>query len=701
MTLYNRLKIYTLAALLTLGGSLLAGTKAKAQTPPPTAALFDLVDFGTPTDTQNQFSVGANPAGLVAGPNGTFYGVTQNGGASGDGTVFRVEPYGTGMTALYAFGSGDGPASSVTPSADGSLLFGTFQYGGDNINGALWKLSADGTGYQRIYAFSATDLSTGANPDGVAPTGSLLEGPDGALYGEAQFGGPNAGGTVFKVDLDGTNFMVLHAFGADATDGAYPIGGLTAGPDGTLYGVCGLGGTAGTGTVFQVKTDGTSYLSLHEFAADDAQQANTGGAAPSAALTFGTDKLLYGVTAVGGSGGSGVVFCLGTDGTQFAALHDFSGTETAQPGGDGGSPISALALDKTGALYGTTTVGGNAAHGTVYRIGTDGVYESLYALRPGDGVGASLVSGSNGLVYGTTADGGGSAEGELFRVDTNPAATHVLLTKADGQMALWSVGAADDKVAQRVCGPYAGWTALAVADGPDGLTRVLWTQASGQISVWHLDSLLGTFTHAEYGPYPGWTAVSVSVGPDNTDHILWTHTNGAMSLWSLSAADGSFTHHEYGPHAGWTANAVTDGPDGVSHVLWTQASGLISLWNLDSASGAFTHAEFGPYSGWSAHTLSVGADNILHTQWSHSSGQLSVWNSTPADPGYSHFEYGPYGGWTALATADSPDGLSRILWTQPSGLLSVWDLDNALGAFSHFEYAPSAGWTPKALSVGL
>jgi|GEM_PF-2414319 len=699
MTYHICLKLYAAAALLALTGSLILSAKADAQT--PGAALFDLVDFGTPMDAQNQFSVGANPAGLVAGPNGTFYGVTQNGGAGGNGTVFRVEPYGTGVTALYAFGSGDGPASNLTRSADGSLLFGTFQYGGASTDGALWRLNADGTGYQMIYAFSAADPGTGANSDGVAPTGSLLEGADRTLYGEARFGGPNAGGTVFKIAPDGAGFTVLHAFRASDTDGAYPIGGLTAGADGTLYGVCGLGGAADTGAVFQVKSDGSGYRVLHEFAAEGGQQANSGGAVPSAGLTFGADGLLYGVTAAGGSEGSGVVFRLGTDGAGFTSLHDFSGTDTAAVGGDGGCPVSAPALDKTGTLYGATTVGGDTDHGTIYRIGTDGVYAPLFALQSGDGASASLVAGSSGLLYGTTADGGGSASGELFQVDANPAATHLLCTKADGQMALWNVSTADGKAAQRVCGPYSGWTAQAVADGPDGLSRVLWTNANGQVSVWHLDSLLGTFTHAEYGPYPGWTAVGVSVGPDNTDHILWNHTSGLMSFWSIGAADGAVTHHEYGPYAGWTAKAVADGPDGVTHILWTHTSGLASLWSLDSTSGAFTYAEFGPYSGWTARTLSVSPDNTLHFQWNHVSGQLSVWNSTPAGPSFSHFEYGPYPGWTPQAIADSPDGLSRVLWTQPNGLTSLWDLDNALGSFTHFEYAPSSGWTLKALSAGL
>lgn len=699
------LKYSTLAAfaLLICSGSLISD--AHADPLAPEARLFDLADFGTPADAQSQLSVGGTPAALVAGPNGTFYGVTQAGGANGDGTVFEVQPYGTGVRALYAFGSGDGPASSLTQSADGSTLYGTFQYGGVNTNGALWKLGADGTGYQTLYAFSATDLSAGGtNPDGTALTGGLLEGANGALFGEAQFGGPNAAGTLFQINRDGTGFSVLHAFGtvlAAGTDGAYPIGGLVAGPDGTLYGVCSLGGAANTGTVFKVNPDGSGYAVLHEFAADDDQRVNSGGAVPSASLTLGADGLLYGVTVVGGSGGSGVVFRLGADGSGYAVLTEFTGTENAVTGGDGGSPLTALVLDKTGTLYGTTTVGGDQAQGTVYRISTGGVYASLYALQAGDGTGASLVTGSSGLVYGLTGDGGGSAAGELFRVDTNHATTHVLCTKPSGQMALWNENSADGTKSQQVYGPFPGWIAQKVADGPDGLTHVLWTQSSGQISVWSLDAALGVYTHAEYGPYPGWTAIGLSVGPDNTEYVLWTHTSGRMSLWSISAIDGSVTQKTYGPFTPWTAKAIAAGPDGLLHVLWTQSSGQISVWGLDAAAGVYTHSEFGPFSGWTAQTATISADNTLHIQWSHLDGRLSVWNNTISDPNYNHVEYGPYGDWSAAAISDGPDNLSRVLWTQPSGQASVWDLDNSLATFTHFEYTPDPGWTPKAISAGL
>jgi uncharacterized repeat protein (TIGR03803 family) len=66
-------------------------------------------------------------------------------------------------------------------------------------------------------AFAAPYWSSGANP-----SAALVVGPDGALYGSAQYGGTNAFegvscGTLFRVETNGT-FTKLHDF--DATDGS-------------------------------------------------------------------------------------------------------------------------------------------------------------------------------------------------------------------------------------------------------------------------------------------------------------------------------------------------------------------------------------------------------------------------------------------------------------------------------------------------
>ena len=91
--------------------------------------------------------------------------------------------------------------------------------------------------------------------DGVAPHGSLSHRPDGTLYGTTQKGGAfpglvGRGGTVFRVEPDGTGFALLHSF--KETDGYEPAADLIQGFDGSLYGTT-TGGVI-AGVIFRVGT---------------------------------------------------------------------------------------------------------------------------------------------------------------------------------------------------------------------------------------------------------------------------------------------------------------------------------------------------------------------------------------------------------------------------------------------------------------
>lgn len=111
----------------------------------------------------------------------------------------------------------------------------------------------------RLYRFSGSD--------GYQPESALVQAQSGNFYGTASDGGPNGGGTIFRITPNGT-LTTLYGFCAqpNCTDGASPEAGLIQGSDGNFYGTTQFGGDCLTscGTVFKV-TPGGTLTTLHYF----------------------------------------------------------------------------------------------------------------------------------------------------------------------------------------------------------------------------------------------------------------------------------------------------------------------------------------------------------------------------------------------------------------------------------------------------
>jgi len=293
-------------------------------------------------------------------------------------------------------------------------LYGTTLNGGTNSAGTVFRIGTNGTGYAPLYSF------TGTGGDGANPLAGLIQGADGALYGTTYYGGTNGYGTVFRIGTNGSGYAVLYSFSGTGGDGANPEAGLIQGVDGALYGTTYYGGTNGGGTVFRIGANGTAYAPLYSFAGT-----NGDGAYPQAGLIQGAGGALYGTTDRGGTNNGGTVYRIGTNGTGYAVLYRFTGA-----GGEGAIPVAGLIQGADRALYGTTDQGGTYGRGSVFRIGTNGSgYAVLYSFgsAAGDGAGSfsGLIQGADRALYGTTPYGG-SGYGTMFRIGTNGSAYAVL-----------------------------------------------------------------------------------------------------------------------------------------------------------------------------------------------------------------------------------------------------------------------------------
>jgi len=107
---------------------------------------------------------------------------------------------------------------------------------------ALVLAIAGGVVAPSAHAQSISLLHLFSGPDGVEPEGTLTMDRAGNLYGTTTFGGAGYG-TVFKLSRAGTGWILstLYTFTGGA-DGASPTGAVVFGPDGSLYGTTDGGG---------------------------------------------------------------------------------------------------------------------------------------------------------------------------------------------------------------------------------------------------------------------------------------------------------------------------------------------------------------------------------------------------------------------------------------------------------------------------
>jgi uncharacterized repeat protein (TIGR03803 family) len=372
--------------------------------------------------------------GILQGPDAGLYGTgTTNTRVSG-GVVYRSTANGSSVKTLHQFTLDEGitPKAGLLLASNG-MLYGSTRLGSPLVaftTGTIYRLAIDGTGFQILHQFgvySATNVNGNPiNDDGAFPETAMIEGSDGKLYGTARAGGHNGTGVIFRMNLDGTEFQVVHEFGpvtSAATDsvvknvgGSSPIGSLLQAQDGYLYGTAALGGLSGRGTIYRIQPDGTGFEVVHEFTdlSTASPPANVDGAVPAEGLTDGGDGRLYGVAETGGANGVGTLyyvdpqFYVDSSVELFKVLHDFDSPNGAYPSG---APIVGSDLR----LYGVTGGGGTNSSGAATTLGT------IYSIER-DGNGFETL-------YSFTGDQGSSPSGPLLQLD---ATTFVGIALAGG-----------------------------------------------------------------------------------------------------------------------------------------------------------------------------------------------------------------------------------------------------------------------------
>jgi len=412
---------------------------------------------------------GANPgAALVPGPGGSFFGTTVGGGATGNGTVFKLLPPADGgdryrLESLHSFAGGadgSGPTNLIRDAA--GHLYGVSDLGGGGTAaacmsggtavgcGVVFELRPPAAGEHDwhevvLHAFSGND-------DGFAPSGLTIF--DGKLYGFTWGGsGTCRGGcgTVYELTPPAAGehawtYKRLHTFtGTNAAHG--PFGNPLIVRDGSIYGIAYSGGPtaptgcapfSGCGEVFKLTPParwGADWTKSTVWAFNGLD--GTGG---FNSLSIDREGRLYGMTNEGGNSaancpappgspsGCGVAFRLdppryGDGRWKQEILWNFSGND------DGGYPAdSALAMQRDGNLLATTSGTNNDSvgqFGAIVQLVRPQMHEAVWKERTlfsfsNDANGAvpvGAVVARDGFWYGTTFGFSGvAAAGTVYRI---------------------------------------------------------------------------------------------------------------------------------------------------------------------------------------------------------------------------------------------------------------------------------------------
>jgi uncharacterized repeat protein (TIGR03803 family) len=306
------------------------------RTDPATGATTTRYLFPLPTPPQQPYNSAFIPTSpLTVAADGLLYGTTRN--SAGGGALYRFDPASDTVTFVRQFtGASESPGGRLHRGPD-DRLYGTL------ASREVYRFDPATSVYSVIHVLDPVAASIAGR------LGPVVTGPDGTIYGthptrtsgvlqSILFRLRPAGGTY--------TYDVVHTFGETEFLSVVPVDFAVA-ADGLIYGSAEKGGPEDGGTIyrFDPASDPFQISVLHAFP----QSTTTWG--PTAPAPF-SDGALYGLTTRGGANRRGAVYRLDPASGEVSIV----GHRPALPAGDVAVFDSTLVDGLDGFLYGFSNV---------------------------------------------------------------------------------------------------------------------------------------------------------------------------------------------------------------------------------------------------------------------------------------------------------------------------------------------------------
>jgi uncharacterized repeat protein (TIGR03803 family) len=359
---------------------------------------------------------------LVQAANGKFYGTTQSGGKYLQGVIFEYDAAANQYRRLHDFDgtSGGYPIQNMVDGFNGKLYGLTFE-GGQFNQGVIFEFDITTSSYAVKYEF---DGQSGANP------WAMTYSEKGHFYGATNAGGVSNNGVIFK--FDPKNNLYTKKIDIDATIGSRPLGSLTFGSTGKMYGTVSEGGAHSNGAIFEYDSATNVIAKRYDFN-------GSSGDVPTGNLLSANNGKLYGMTISGGTTGNGVIFEFDPLNRSFTKKIDFDG------GAKGAHPYGSLIQASNGKIYGTVEQGVTGYGGLFeYNITSSNFNMLITFSGSRDGYGSSprttLMEATDGKLYGATRIGGLNFDGNLFSFDPASGSVESKLSFGYGDQGSFPIG---------------------------------------------------------------------------------------------------------------------------------------------------------------------------------------------------------------------------------------------------------------------